>query len=669
MSDGQRFQEANDFAVAHGFFAGFPNFHQADYGNGVVYGTILLSDTEAEWQDVPQTTYRVFNIHDVPAMFRAANDYAAQSGYPAAFPNFHQANYGQGVVYGTILIKPGITEWRDVPQAELGVSQIDDVGGMMRAANDYAFHHGFAAGFPTFHQADHGQGVVCGIVLFNPGTTVWRDVPADLLRAYSTPPPPWAIILCHLSDRPPGPTSLQRYVDYFTKPGNGSPNAFDYWHDVSYGTGGLRGARVFGWLNLGHTTAELLAHSGSEQRVKAFNWGMEAVSANGIDLSAFPHRIVVLNGGGTDHGMARGGVLLVYADSTPLEPTFIFHEMGHGFSIDHSFGEQATPCTGGDARPGAYCDGFDIMSAMNVVAFRDDQNRISGPTLNAISRERLGWLHRSRVWNMPEVDFSETVILAALNRPAADGHLMAKFRAPSRDPVQQVPSTYTLEFREATSWDQGFPMDIVVIHEVRSDGFVRLLTSANGGVLQAGTDFAAPRSSVFVRLVNIDSPNHTATLRLWDAPEGSLRKEDSDPRVYLIQNGTKRWITSPRALFALGKTWADVRSVPDGGLSSFPIGQSIGLLQVSVWPYPVPVNRPVTVTVSAVDADTGLSVAGQVIINGSVSGVTGVPFTRTLQSRRRKVSNDPPEWEVTYPEGIVVAPGYPDAPIDFGFPI
>ena len=37
--------------------------------------------------------------------FRAVNDWAARNGYAAGFPNFHQANYGQGVVYGTILIK------------------------------------------------------------------------------------------------------------------------------------------------------------------------------------------------------------------------------------------------------------------------------------------------------------------------------------------------------------------------------------------------------------------------------------------------------------------------------------------------------------------------------------------------------------------------------------
>ena len=35
----RRFREAHDYAVWHGFATGWPNFHQADYGDGLVYGT------------------------------------------------------------------------------------------------------------------------------------------------------------------------------------------------------------------------------------------------------------------------------------------------------------------------------------------------------------------------------------------------------------------------------------------------------------------------------------------------------------------------------------------------------------------------------------------------------------------------------------------------------
>ena len=194
MAEDRRFREVQRYADVHGFFAGFPNFHEGDYGDGVVYGTIFLRDTEAEWRDVPSSEYQIFHIEDVPGLFRAANDYAGRAGFPAAFPNCEQADHGQGAVYGTILMKPGTTEWRDVPRSELGNPQIDDVPAMMRAANDYSARNGFSAGFPTFHQADHGQGVVYGIVLLKPGVSTWRDVPADLLGTDAASA--WAILLC-----------------------------------------------------------------------------------------------------------------------------------------------------------------------------------------------------------------------------------------------------------------------------------------------------------------------------------------------------------------------------------------------------------------------------------------------------------------------------------------
>lgn len=525
MPEDIKFRQVNDYADCHGFFAGFPNFHEADYGDGVVYGTILLQNTVAEWRDVPRTEYGVYQIEDVPAMFRAANDYADRQGYPAAFPNFHQANQGGVVVYGTILIKQGVTEWRDVPRNELGVYHIEDVPAMMRAVNDYASRNGFSAGFPTFHQADHGNGVVCGIVLFKSGTTHWRDVPADMLRMYSAPPQPWAILLCHLSDIPPGTNSIQRYIDYFTEQGAGSGGAFDYWRDVSYCLGGLKGSQVFGWFDIGHTTTELLAFAGTTQRNQAFIWGLNAATSSSQNLAAFPHKIVILNGGGNDHGQANGGVLFVYADTTNLEPTFFFHEMGHEFGLDHSFGESLTPCASGDGRPGAYCDMFDIMSAMNVHSFQDVQNRKSGPSLNAISRERLGWLHRSRVRNLGNLTIAETIVLAPLNRQDIDGYQMVKILAPSRDTTQGPLSTYIIEFKEPVGWDRGFIHPHVVLHEIRTDGLVRLLTDFHGGHLDLdpNKEFVAPNASIIVRLINIDAQTHQAILRIWRLPGNGLR--------------------------------------------------------------------------------------------------------------------------------------------------
>jgi Lamin Tail Domain len=351
--------------------------------------------------------------------------------------------------------------------------------------------------------------------------------------AVSGVPAPWAIILCHCSDVPVAPGSDQRYVDYFTGSGCGSGSAYDYWHDVSYGRGGLRGTRVFGWFDIGHTVAELTAFQHAAQRQQAFSWGIAAALANQVDLASFPHKIVVLTSGG-DHGKTGGGVVLEFADATPLEPTFIFHEMGHEFGLDHSFGENPSPCASGDARPGAYCDMFDIMSAMNVHSFQDSENRRSGPTLNAMSRKRLGWLDASRVFAAGTKLFGETVVLAPLNRQDIDGFTMITFEAPSRDPAQAVPSTYTVEFKEPTGWDRRFLYPHVMLHEIRTDGLVRLLTDFYGGHLDMSptSEFVAPNMSLVVRLLGLDAATHTATVRIWRLPANGLRQVRIQQIVY-----------------------------------------------------------------------------------------------------------------------------------------
>lgn len=56
-------------------------------------------------------------LQSVDGRFRAVDGWATKNGYAAGFPNFQQANYGQGVVYGVILIRNA--ERRDVLNTEL----------------------------------------------------------------------------------------------------------------------------------------------------------------------------------------------------------------------------------------------------------------------------------------------------------------------------------------------------------------------------------------------------------------------------------------------------------------------------------------------------------------------------------------------------------------------
>ena len=167
-----RYRAINDYAIRNNYVAGFPNFHQANYGDGVVFGTILLKDEVAETRDVPAV--ELGNPPDFTSRYRAVNDYARSNGFATGFPNFHQADYGNGVVYGTILLKHDAIEVRDVSIVEL--DNPSDIPSRFRAVNDYARSNGFATGFPNFHQADYGNGVVYGTILLKHETIDIKDV-------------------------------------------------------------------------------------------------------------------------------------------------------------------------------------------------------------------------------------------------------------------------------------------------------------------------------------------------------------------------------------------------------------------------------------------------------------------------------------------------------------
>jgi hypothetical protein len=242
------------------------------------------------------------------------------------------------------------------------------------------------------------------------------------------------------------------------------------------------------------------------------------------------------------------------------------------------------------------------------------------------------------------------------------GFLVGKILPVSTRPARANSSSYMLEYRQKAGWDRAIPRNAVLVHEVRSNGNSYL--PVRGLNLIAGEEFVTPDPKVFIRVTAVDASGETATVRVWDVPEGSLRKEDSKPKVYLIQNGAKRWVTSPQVLTAMGKTWGDVRVVPDGGLASIPDGPDLNLLQVTVTPYPVPLNRTVSVKFATLDATTGSPVAGKVKLDGAIIGNTNVAFSRMFKARRVRVG---PDWELIPPVVTVAVAGYPDRVVDCGF--
>jgi hypothetical protein len=172
-----------------------PNGHQADYEDGLHVGTILLRADAVEWRDLPAAEIGNPSADDVWARFSRTNDWAVANGF-AGFPNFHEADYGSGTVYETILIRPDRAEWRDVPAAEIGNPQIDDVAGRFAAINDYAVNNGFISGYTVLvaytpillisigRRLDHSDGQPKGRRSPGRRNTLARGPRRDAYRAY-----------------------------------------------------------------------------------------------------------------------------------------------------------------------------------------------------------------------------------------------------------------------------------------------------------------------------------------------------------------------------------------------------------------------------------------------------------------------------------------------------
>jgi hypothetical protein len=470
---------------------------------------------------------------------------------------------------------------------------------------------------------------------------------------------PWAIILCQFSDINSVPNVPDYYIDLFQR--NGTGGVGDYWREVSCNTLDLTASRVFGWFVMSHSSSEVAQLTFPTDRSTLVQWGINTARANKVDLSPF-RAILVVQSFGVDHGFAGNGVLIVDRTREPNDPRmaacefgFICHEMGHGMGLPHSW----------SANPDReYGDGWDVMSFASTtfqfpIAFGPSQDPIRYvPTeglatvgLNAQNLIRLGSLPTGRAWSPRGPDFSTPIIMEPLNQPPIGnrGALVALIPPSATRPSRPSQSTYLVEFRRKAGWDQAIPQDTVLVHEVRTNGLSYLLPS-EGGQFGPGDQFVTPDPKVFVRVMSIDAARSTASLWIWDLPDGSLRKEASKPKVYLIDQGAKRWVTSPAVLTAIGKSFGDVRTVPDGALDAVPNGPDVSAATV-----PDVTGRARADAESAVQAAglvpafTGATGSGAWVWSQSPSGgsVVASGSTVTMQVRDAAPATVPDVREMT----------------------
>lgn len=189
-----RFRAISDWCGRSGTYrGGWPNFEQAAYDvpNRVVYGHFLMREPNIVWQDVPAGEYR---STDLRTRFVGAHDYARRTGFAHGFPNFQEANYGRGLVYGTFLMAPGTCEWRDVMARDLGLGEDDparkSIDDWIRGASRYALDNGYAAGLPNGNYLKYPDGWRCGVMLVPHGIAEHVDIRGRELGLHDRSDPP-----------------------------------------------------------------------------------------------------------------------------------------------------------------------------------------------------------------------------------------------------------------------------------------------------------------------------------------------------------------------------------------------------------------------------------------------------------------------------------------------
>jgi hypothetical protein len=312
-----------------------------------------------------------------------------------------------------------------------------------------------------------------------------------------------AILLCKFRDNErtePNPVSF--YEDLFIKRGTGGLN--DYWEAASLGAINLDGSQVFGWKTLDVKRADFLAaHPGRWDKIKG------AIDEfTDVDTSQFAAVVALFNVDVTDGGSA-GGVL-----GGPLDAnvTFLAHETGHLFGLEHSFDHSARVLVPEwPSAPGEYYDRHDIMSAMNVDSDAGHRFSPRGPLLNVANLDRMGWLPAARIWqSMKNSSHSYEVDIVALEHPEVAGYLAARAGA------------WIAEFRIPSSFDGGLMRPAILFHNESANPNSAIIASDavnnvhewQPGQVYGNTLIFGRYGGTLATVVSFDLQSKTARLRV-----------------------------------------------------------------------------------------------------------------------------------------------------------
>jgi hypothetical protein len=205
------------------------------------------------------------------------------------------------------------------------------------------------------------------------------------------------------------------------------------------------------------------------------------------------------------------------------------HELGHNLGLPHAHNTSASGC-GGSPDPGEYCDSLDPMGMDSAYLWDGSAYPIAGPTpvniqvtvgagYGGVSRIKLGWIPTARQQNFQRVatPTTETVDLAALDRPEAAGALVATVQTTSDEN-----DYYVIELRtKAGRWDKALATDgVAVRHQMINPsyptkgyvGYLAVTATRPLGLFLAGDSIVL--GGVTVNVVSLDAANGRARVTI-----------------------------------------------------------------------------------------------------------------------------------------------------------
>jgi hypothetical protein len=327
-----------------------------------------------------------------------------------------------------------------------------------------------------------------------------------------------AVLLCKFSDSQNIQSQPEDFFrDLFAKRGTGGLN--DYWIDASLGNINLDGTEIFGWKVLDQKRDDFV--NARPSRWDKVQGAIEAFPT--VDTSTFAGVVAVFNIGVGDAGTS-GGVL---AGPTDVNVTFLAHETGHVFGLEHSFDQSPRKRQTWSA-PGEYWDRYDVMSAMNVASTQHPRFGRRGPLLNVGNLDRMGWLPSARVWKPTNGNSSTSYQfdLVSLGHPEIPGYLAA------------IVGDIYIEFRTQDGWDAGLSRPAVLLHHLIGDNTVILASNKTTWVneWQAGQTYGPSDLEMMI------NGGTRITVESFDL---SAKKA----RISVVRRATRPFVAGPAQIF------------------------------------------------------------------------------------------------------------------------